>query len=201
MSGEDAPRRAATIGRPVATSRAEIERAAFALFDEHGFDKTTLDAVSAAVGITKRTFFRYFESKNDIPWGRFELHITQMRERLRRAPVTQPIHVTINDAIRHFNDYEPDEMAQLRRRLELIAITPTLQASSALRHESWRLVVSEFVADRLHVDIDDHVPNLVGRLSLSTMLAAYDEWLRHAETPLDEILVRSSNLVRTVLEI
>lgn len=201
MSDGDSPRQVATIGRPVATSRAEIERAAFRLFDEQGFDKTTLDAVSAAVGITKRTFFRYFESKNDIPWGRFELHLTQMRERLRRAPGSQPIHTAINDAIRHFNDYEVDEMAQLRRRLELVARTPTLQANSTLRYESWRLIIAEFVADRLHVGIDDHVPNLAGRIGLSVMLAAYDEWLRHPEASLDQLLARSSELVGTVLEI
>src|SRR5262245_3567476 len=59
------------IGRPVVTSHAAIEEAAFRLFGERGFEGTTLDAIAREVGIGRRTLFRYFASKNDIPWGQF----------------------------------------------------------------------------------------------------------------------------------
>jgi TetR/AcrR family transcriptional regulator, regulator of mycofactocin system len=44
-------------------TRASFERVAFALFREQGFDATTIDQLAAAVGVTKRTFFNYFPSK------------------------------------------------------------------------------------------------------------------------------------------
>src|SRR4051812_46013561 len=59
-------------GRPEATSHAEIEQAAFRLFGVRGFDGTTLNDIAAAVGVSRRTLFRYFRSKNDIPWGQFD---------------------------------------------------------------------------------------------------------------------------------
>ena len=40
------------------TSRAELERAAFTLFTENGFDETTVDDIAVAAGIGRRTFFR-----------------------------------------------------------------------------------------------------------------------------------------------
>ena len=59
-------------GRPEATSHAEIEQAAFRLFAERGFERTTLDAIADEVGVGRRTLFRYYPSKNDIPWGQFD---------------------------------------------------------------------------------------------------------------------------------
>ncbi|WP_117434509.1 TetR family transcriptional regulator, partial [Acuticoccus kandeliae] len=68
-TGGGAPRRA---GRRPVTSRSEIEHIALEMFSDHGFEHTTVDDVAHAAGIGRRTFFRYFASKNDIAWGAFE---------------------------------------------------------------------------------------------------------------------------------
>jgi AcrR family transcriptional regulator len=53
-------------GRPRATSRADLERLGFELFGQKGFDETTVDDIATGAGIGRRTFFRYFASKNDL---------------------------------------------------------------------------------------------------------------------------------------
>jgi AcrR family transcriptional regulator len=72
-------KRAALGGRPPATSHAEIEAAAFALFAQKGFDATTMEDIATAVGVGRRTLFRYFPSKNDIPWGQFDDSLEHLR--------------------------------------------------------------------------------------------------------------------------
>ena len=69
----------AAAGRRRITSRAELEHVAFGLFERQGFEKTTIDDIASAAGIGRRTFFRYFPSKNDVPWGDFEAELERMR--------------------------------------------------------------------------------------------------------------------------
>jgi AcrR family transcriptional regulator len=46
--------------------RQEIWTAAIDLFHEHGFDEVTIDQIADQAGISRRTFFRYFSSKEDV---------------------------------------------------------------------------------------------------------------------------------------
>jgi len=46
--------------------RGEIWDAAVDLFAEKGFDETTIDDIASAAGVSRRSFFRYFSSKNDL---------------------------------------------------------------------------------------------------------------------------------------
>ncbi len=56
-------------GRRPSTTREAIARRALDLFERNGFDATTVDEIAAAVGISRRTFFRYYSSKRDVVWG------------------------------------------------------------------------------------------------------------------------------------
>src|SRR4051812_26554524 len=76
---------AGVAGRPPLTTRLEIERVAFALFAERGFDETTVEDIAAAAGISRRTFFRYFASKNDVVWGDFDAGLQHFAEVLDAA--------------------------------------------------------------------------------------------------------------------
>ena len=149
-TGRDTPGRvrAPHPGRRRVTSRAELEQAAFGLFAAHGFDATTVDEIAAAAGIGRRTFFRYFPSKNDIPWGAFEAELDRMRVRLKACPPEVPLMDAIRVALIDFNQVAPAQIPLHRRRMELILRVPTLLAHSTLRFTAWRAVIAEFVAER-----------------------------------------------------
>jgi mycofactocin system transcriptional regulator len=170
-------------GRRRATSRAELEHAAFALFAAHGFDATTVDDIAAAAGIGRRTFFRYFPSKNDVPWGAFEDELDRMRVRLKACPPEVPLMDAIRLALIDFNRVAPDQVPLHRRRMELILRVPTLLAHSTLRFTAWRAVVAEFVAERTGRRPDDLAPQAIAHAVLGVSVAAYEHWLddQHAD--------------------
>jgi mycofactocin system transcriptional regulator len=182
-------------GRPPATSAAEIARIALQLFDERGFDDTTVDDIARAAGIGRRTFFRYFTSKNEVPWGDFDGELRRMRDWLRAAPVDQPAAAVLHDAVLGFNRYPEDELIWHRKRMALILRTPALQAYSTLRYAAWREVIAEFVATRLGVPAGDLVPQAVGYACLGVCVAAYEQWLEGEDGELGDVLDKALSLL------
>jgi TetR/AcrR family transcriptional regulator, regulator of mycofactocin system len=164
-------------GRRRVTSRAELEHVAFGLFAENGFEQTTVDEIAAAAGIGRRTFFRYFPSKNDIPWGAFEQELDRMRVRLKACPPEVPLMDAIRLALVDFNKVEPAQIPWHRRRMELILRVPALLAHSTLRFAAWRAVIAEFVAERTGQRPDALAPQSIAHAVLGVAVAAYEQWL------------------------
>ena len=184
------PQGLSAVGRPVATSHGEIEQAAFRLFSERGFEGTTLDAIAAEVGVGRRTLFRYFESKNDIPWGQFDRTLEDFRQLLAATPTDLPLWEAVHRGVLAFNDFPTDAEPPHRDRMRLILTTPALQAHSVLRYAQWRAVIAEYVAGRLGLAADDLIPRTVGQVSLALALTAYDAWLADEHAELEEVLDR-----------
>ena len=179
------PRRA---GRRPVTSRSEIEHIALDLFTDHGFDTTTVDDIAAAAGIGRRTVFRYYSSKNDIPWGAFDERLDHMRATFTALPRDLPVMAGVRVAVLGFNVVPPDEQPWHRRRMRLILDTPTLQAHSTLRYRAWRQVVADHAAGRLGLPADGLLPQTIGHAALGGALAAYERWLGPAGGQLPDLL-------------
>lgn len=186
-------------GRPPITSHAAIEGAAFQLFDARGFDATTLDDIAVHMGIGRRTIFRYFPSKFDIPWGQFDKNLEIFRERLNSAPVDLPMWEGIHQAVLDFNNFDENVLDQHRQRMRLIFETPSLQAHSFLMYQRWRGVIAEYVAQRIGQSRGAALPITVGHASLGLALAAYDIWLSTEEWSLHEALDSSLSNLRQYL--
>ena len=136
----------ATRGRPAATSRQDVARAALDLFARQGYDETTVDEIAAAVGISRRTFFRYYESKPDVVWGEFDAELGRLRDRLAEAPDGEPLMDVLRRSVIATNRFGAGELDELRIRMVLISTVPTLVAHSAVRYEEWCDVVAGFAA-------------------------------------------------------
>ena len=166
-------------------------RTALQLFADRGFEETTLEDIAAAAGVSRRTLFRYYASKNDMVWGDFDFVLTRLREELEATRADEPIMVALARAVVASNRYEPEDLPELRIRLTLISTVPALQAHSMLRYEAWRRVVAEFVARRLGLAVDDLVPQTVGWAALGASMAAFVRWVGHPGGDLEAHLRRS----------
>jgi len=178
-------------GRPAVTSKGELELVALELFAERGFEATTVDDLAEAAGIGRRTFFRYFPSKNDVVYGDFDAALDELRERLAATPRDVPLVDGIRDAVLAFNALPPGAEPQHRVRMSLVLHTPALQAHSTLRYAGWRAVIAEHAADRLGLDPADFPPRLLAHQALAAAVAAYEQWLAHPGSDLHDLLDRA----------
>lgn len=175
-------------GRRPATSRSELERVALGLFAERGFEGTTVAHVATAAGIGRRTFFRYFASKNDVVWGDFEQGLVTLRGRLEGADPGRPLLDELRVAVLAFNRLDDAQVPWHRERMALILRVPALQAHSTLRYAAWRDVVAAFAARRLQQPVDALLPQLVAHSALGAALTAYEQWLQRPDSDLAPLL-------------
>ena len=161
---------------------------AFDLFERQGFEQTTVDDIASAAGIGRRTFFRYFGSKNEVPWGDFDGELARMRRRLAATPPGAPLMEAIRQAIVDFNRMPPEQVPAHRRRMAFILGVPALQAHSTLRFAAWRQVIADFVAQRTGQRPDDLLPRAIGHAMLGVAVAAYEQWLAGPGDDLCELL-------------
>ncbi|WP_066043915.1 mycofactocin system transcriptional regulator [Herbiconiux solani] len=176
------------LGRQPSTSRNELSHLALQLFIEKGFDETTIDEIAARAGIGRRTFFRYFSSKNDLPWGDFEELLDRLRRHLQELPADLPLLDALRLAVIEFNRFPAEEVPYHKRRMDLLLNVPTLVAHSTLRYASWREVVAVFAGERLGLPADDLEPQVIAWTALAVSLAAYEQWLRRDDADLAELL-------------
>jgi len=171
-------------GRPLATSAREFERVTLELFLEHGYDQTTVDMIAAAAGVSRRTFFRYFDSKADVLWREFDTEVRAIRDTLARADPAQPVMQAVRTAVVAVNHYRAADVAELRARMSLISSTPELAASAAVHYDAWERAVADFVAERGGIPGDSLYPLAVGRATLAACRAAFDRWTARADADL-----------------
>jgi TetR/AcrR family transcriptional regulator, regulator of mycofactocin system len=171
-------------GRPPGTSARELELISLRLFTRYGFEDTTVERIAAAAGVSKRTFFRYFESKADVLWHAFDGEVRALRAALAAVAPDVPLMEGIRTAVVGVNRYRAEDVPELRTRMSLIGSVPALQASAAHHYDAWEQAVSEFAAARLGESADALYPLAIGRATLAVCRAAYDRWMVRADADL-----------------
>lgn len=185
----------ARIGRPPSTTHEEIAAAALDLFQRQGFEATSVAEIAAAVGVERRTIFRYFPSKNEIVWGDFDWVIERLRGHLEEAGEELPLMEALRRAGVLSNQYPPEELPALRLRMTLITTAPELQAYSMLRYAAWRAAIAEWAAKRLGQRPDDLAPELISQAALAASMAAFQRWVSHPDEDLGRCLETAYGLL------
>jgi mycofactocin system transcriptional regulator len=175
-------------GRRRSTTWDHISNVAIDLFAARGFDEVSVDDVAEAAGIARRTLFRYYPSKNALPWGDFDAHLERMRDLLADVDPGVPIGEALRTALLAFNSFDEQETARHRQRMRVILETAALQAYSMTMYAGWRAVVAAFVARRLDTKPEDLVPQTVAWTMLGVALSAYEHWLDDESVSLAQAL-------------
>ncbi|MGV9800034.1 mycofactocin system transcriptional regulator [Mycobacterium sp. NPDC003449] len=187
-------------GRRRSTTQDHIAGVAIELFAARGFDEVSVDDVAAAAGISRRTLFRYYASKNAIPWGDFDAHLQHLRELLATLSPRTSLGEALREALLAFNTYAPHEMAEHRKRMRVILETAGLQAYSMTMYAGWRDVIATYVAGRTGAVVGDLMPQTIAWLMLGVALSAYEHWLADESVELPHAIAEAFDIARPGLD-
>ena len=127
----------------MATTRRALEEAALRLFARDGYDETSVDAIAAEAGVSPRTFFRYFATKDEVlEMGREERQ-AELKARIRALAATDlddlaVVRGAIVDLARGFER----DRSRVRMRQRAAATSALLRGRLYDTFQSWEYVVA-----------------------------------------------------------
>ncbi|WP_031068772.1 TetR family transcriptional regulator [Streptomyces sp. NRRL WC-3742] len=155
----------------------ELAQAALELLAQKGFDAVTVDEIAAAAGVSKRTFFRYFASKEDVIVRLLAEMGADMRAELAARPPEEPPSVALRHAVSVSVTSCTGHAEQALQVVRLILGTPALHARFLERQAQWREELATELAARTGQPVGLHP-----RLAAGTALAAFDVILQQWST-------------------
>ncbi|HEV8166865.1 MAG TPA: TetR family transcriptional regulator [Actinomycetota bacterium] len=140
--------------RKKARTKAAIQEHALRLFQEQGYDATTVEQIAEAAEISPSTFFRYFPTKEDVVvWDDYD---PMLIEAIRAQPAgLSPIQAIRGGLREAFSRIPPTEAARIRERSELSLAVPELRAASMVNLTTTMRLLAELVAERTGREPDD----------------------------------------------
>jgi len=152
--------------------RDAIWTAAIDLFAEKGFEETTVDDIVAAAGTSRRTFFRYFESKRDLIAQPVESYGASLTKAIEACPVGLASaklfrHVVMEVAQRTVSD------SRMRKVMAIAAKHPAAREAQLSRVAEVQDRVAHAFAHRCQDELTAHV---LAALTLSALSLTYRVW-------------------------
>jgi len=157
-------------------TREAIAQQALDLFVERGYDATTLAEIAEAAGVSTRTIFAYFPSKEDILFCRFQ----ELRDLLAATLDERPTGKDALGTLRDFVIGVACEKSELDHKLErMIDSDETLHSHKRARLSQLQELLSAAIADELDAGAGDLRP----QIAAASLTAAFEVLDREETLP------------------
>jgi AcrR family transcriptional regulator len=180
--------------------REHVRRVALGLFLESGFEAITAADIAVAAGISQRSFFRYFSTKDDVLIsGSVDLG-ARVRDALVERPLEESTWASLRAALAPLAASTVTDRQRSLDMLRVIMSTATLRARHLEKHLAWEQLLSPVVAERLGGSSLAHSSARTAcHLALASLDVALDRWVesdgrKDLDTLLDDVFAEAAAL-------
>ncbi len=156
------------------TARERLIDAAFVLFDEYGFERTSVDEIAERAGVGRTTFFRNFRSKEEVIFPDHEAILAAIRQRLEAA-TPQTAVVAVCEAARIVLQHYLAEGDRARSRFALTRSVPALRDRERASMQQYQRLFHTFIRDWMK---DGDSTDLRAELMANAVVTAHNHVLR-----------------------
>ncbi|MEI8406930.1 MULTISPECIES: TetR family transcriptional regulator [unclassified Kribbella] len=153
--------------------RVQLAELAIGLFIEHGYDATTVDDIADAAGVSRRSFFRYFPSKDEVLFHGLDEVAVKLAAQIRSADGDDDW-----ECLRQVLTEWHEQLYVSGRVLELVESSPALRARMVEKRDELRRQVSEALRERPGSTLDEFTADLLTAAAAAVLDVAAQEWLR-----------------------
>ncbi len=159
--------------------RQALSAAAEELFLSRGFEATTVEQIAQAAGVSRRTFFRYYESKEDVLVERSDQLGEQLFAELSARPRQEPPLLAIRNALVPAVEAGLADRDFVRCAIRLLRETSALRRAMMERRNRLEERIAGLMARRLGVGPEDNTPMLLAFVTRALHDTAFNAWYDH----------------------
>jgi len=160
-------------------ARERLQAAALELFATRGFEQTTAAEIAQAVGLTERTFFRYFSDKREVLFDGQHLFLQAFLDGVDSAPPGAPPLEIIACMLEASSSFFPDERRSYSRmRQSVIDQNPALQERELHKRAGLAATVAEALRAR---GVDEPAATLAAESGATVFGIAFAQWISEGE--------------------
>jgi AcrR family transcriptional regulator len=134
--------------RKRAQTYAALAEHALALFDERGFEATPVDAIAEAAGVSRRTFFRYYDTKEAAFFANQQRRLQGFTALVEHPEPGEEPYQTLRRAFRIAAKAYTNEREQIMREHAIIAGSRTLAAAELQVDAQWEASIAKHLGGR-----------------------------------------------------
>lgn len=181
-------------------TREALRQIALGKFADRGFDEVTVTEIVTEAGVTERTFYRHFATKEAVLFQDYETRLDWLAAALAMRPAGESIFESLLFAVRSFpHDVEIVRQAALLRS-NLISgerVADHLRVVQA----SFAGVIADFVRQRQGARVDvELIAAVAGSVLAAALVAAIEAWgVNGCREDVDQLVHRAMELVRSGL--
>jgi AcrR family transcriptional regulator len=157
--------------------RQVLSQAAIRLFLEQGFDATTIDEIVAPLGVSRRTFFRHFATKEDLVFVWYEDLTKGLVAECAARPASETAYQAVCGALRSLLHLYDDNPLWSKQMMKLASETPALIGKSLEKRAMWERALAAVVVDRLQEGpMRDHYARIIAGAAVNAFAIAAEAW-------------------------
>lgn len=163
--------------RNKARTRQEIADATIRLAAERGLEHVTVEQIAAAADVAPRTFFRYFDSKEEALLADHPEQLQLLTDKLRSRPVSEGPLTAVRSALLELAGDLEDHREVMLCKVRLMEDNPTLRGRSLEMMGDLERILAEALAERTGVDLEtDFRPLVIAGAVCTAMRVAITRW-------------------------
>lgn len=189
-----------SVGRPRSSSRDTLEDAALELFLEQGYSATTIEHITRRAGVSRNTFFNYFEAKSDLLWLEVDAGIHRMAQELDSVPLAvSPIAALRDVMVQVADEVGTDRVPLALTQGEVMGSQGEAATSGLTRFARRADVLAGFLAPRCGASRNDLAILASANALAGAISAAWEVWARDgiSRRPLADYVAEAFDLVVT----
>jgi AcrR family transcriptional regulator len=170
-------------------SRGRLEEAALGLYDERGFENTTVAQIAERAGLTERTFFRHFADKREVLFGGAAMLEELLVSRVSGAPDSAAPIDAVVAALEAAGALLQERRAFARQRQMVIAANAELRERELIKLASLASALADALRRR---GVVDPAATLTAEAGIAVFRVAFERWLEEGNRADLSRLIRES---------